>query len=69
MRIRKPKECEKDSVYLMGKDAWGSDSSEWNYLDDCRTSKKYQLGVWFCLEQNNRLVSQIIFYQGLHRRR
>jgi len=64
MSIREAKKYEMDSIYLMGKDAWGSASSEYAYLESCRTSTKYALGTWFCLEEHDQLVSSIIVYKN-----
>ena len=64
MHIREPNEHEMDSIYLMGRDAWGSETSEPIYLESCRASKKYGLGQWYCLEQDGQLLSSIIIYQN-----
>lgn len=48
----------------MGFDVWGVESSVERYLDECRSSSKYKLGQWFCLESNNSLVSSLIVYKN-----
>ena len=53
------------SIYLMGIDVWGGGSSEEQYLHECRTSAKYQMGQWYCLEGNGRLVSSLIVYRNV----
>jgi len=60
--IRPARPTDMDSIYLTGIDVWGDDSSEERYLNECRTSTKYQKGQWYCLECNSCLISSLVVY-------
>jgi len=62
--IRPARPTDMDSIYLMGIDVWGDDSSEERYLNECRTSTKYQKGQWYCLECNSCLISSLVVYRN-----
>jgi len=65
MTIRRATAEDMESIYMMGIDAWGSDTTEQEYLQSCRSSEKYKLGTWYCLEKNNERLSSIIIYSGV----
>ena len=61
--FRKAKENDLDSIYLMGEDVWGEGLPTHQYLDSCRSSKKYARGQWYILEnENGVLLSSLITY-------
>ena len=64
MKTRPSKPAEMDYIYLMGKDVWGIDTNEQQYLEECRASEKYTLGQWYVLEHNKQLVSSLIIYKN-----
>ena len=66
MKIDVKKACamDMDSIYMMGFDVWGVESSEEQYLRECQSSSKYKLGEWHCLESSNSLVSSLIVYKN-----
>ena len=62
--VRTARAMDMDSIYMMGFDVWGVESSEEQYLRECRSSPKYRLGEWHCLESSNLLVSSLILYKN-----
>lgn len=64
MEIRKPREDEYGSIYLMGFDVWSEGKSEEKYVEDCMESKKYKTGAWYVLASENDLVSSLVVYES-----
>ena len=64
MRVRKAIPEDFEGIFLMGSDAWGEDTPLESYLNDCRSSEKYQLGQWYVLSVEERLVSSLIVYEN-----
>jgi len=62
MYVRKAENNELDLIYSMGFDAWSDGLSIHEYVDVCRASKKYQLGVWYVLISDVGPVSSLIVY-------
>jgi len=52
-----------DGIYAMGYDVWGEGNSYFDYLEECRTSVKYQSGTWYVLNVDSENVSSCIVYQ------
>ena len=65
MKTRPAKPSDLDYIYLMGKDVWGIDTNEQQYLEECHASEKYKLGQWYCLEINKQLISSLITYKNM----
>jgi len=53
-----------ESIYMMGFDAWGENTTRKEYINACGNSEKYKLGKWYCIEKDNEIVSSIIIYCG-----
>ena len=49
---------------MMGFSTWGEDSSELEYLKECRSSSKYKTGIWYVLDIGSDLVSSLIVYES-----
>jgi predicted acetyltransferase len=64
LEIRKAKSEEYDQIYLLGYDVWGEGNPVQKYLDDCRSSKKYDSGEWFVLVSDSKIISALIVYDG-----
>ena len=64
MTVRPAKNEDMESIYMMGFDAWGKDTTKHVYLESCCNSEKYKRGNWYCIEKNNEIVSSIIIYRG-----
>ncbi len=48
---------------MMGYDVWSEGVSETEYLNDCRSSSKYDKGDWYALVIDNKPVSSLVFYK------
>lgn len=64
MEIRAAKTEELDAIYMMGYDAWSDGVSKKDYLDECRTSKKYKAGKWYVLLDGEELISSLAVYSS-----
>jgi predicted N-acetyltransferase YhbS len=63
MQLRKAKQDELDSIFLMGFDVWADGQNQPTYLEGCRSSKKYASGQWFVLAEDENLFSSLILYE------
>jgi len=63
MKTRLARDEDMESIYMMGFDVWGNNSTKEKYLSSCANSEKYKLGSWYCIEKNNELISSIIIYR------
>ena len=63
--IRRPEPFEMDLIYLAGFDVWADSMSREAYLNDCRSSQKYQQGNWWVLEHAREIVSSLIVYRDV----
>lgn len=61
MRLAIPDEF--DEIFRLGKDVWGTNIDETDYIRDCHTSIKYQSGEWYVLENENKIVAATILYR------
>lgn len=61
VRSARPEDLE--AVFLIGYDPWGRGSSIDAYLEECRVSEKYPLGLWSVLELEGRVLSALIVYR------
>lgn len=64
MIIREAKLTELDQAYMMGFETWGEGSTEEEYLNECRSSSKYEMGTWYVLEKEEALTSSLIVYEN-----
>lgn len=64
IRTRKAVIDDMDSIYAMGYDAWGDNAAMEQYLEGCRSSKKYKRGTWYVYEDvhSRELLSALIVY-------
>lgn len=63
--VRRPDESEMDQIYLAGFDVWADKICKDEYLQDCRTSGKYQKGEWWIADRDGRMVSSMIVYRDV----
>ena len=62
-RSRKAHLHELDQIFMMGFDVWSTGSME-EYIAICHSSRKYQQGCWYVLENNHgTLMSSLIVYK------
>lgn len=64
MEIRKPREDEYRSIYLMGFDVWSEGKSKDKYVEECTENTKYKAGTWFVLASEDVLASSLIVYES-----
>ena len=63
MKVRKAKQSEMNSIYMMGFDAWADGNSKEVYLNQCKDTPKYKQGNWYVLENNETILSSLIIYE------
>jgi predicted acetyltransferase len=67
MNLREAKQKDFEIIYMMGYDAWGDGLSESDYLDTCKSSKKYESGKWYVLESDDQvLLSSLLIHNINH---
>jgi predicted N-acetyltransferase YhbS len=62
VELREAAESEREAVFLMGRDAWGGDTSAERYVAECARSPKYARGRWLVLAAGGELLSALIVY-------
>lgn len=63
VKLRKASPVALTQIYMMGYDAWSERQSVAAYLQECRSSTKYQQGTWWVLEEQGQLLSSLIIYE------
>jgi predicted N-acetyltransferase YhbS len=63
MKLRRAIPSDMHTIYAMGFDAWGEGKSVEERIRSCEASKKYPLGKWYVLADEQGPVSSLICYR------
>lgn len=66
MNLREAKQKDYKIIYMMGYDAWGDGLSESDYLETCKSSKKYASGKWYVLESDGQVLLGSLLIHNLN---
>ena len=66
MNLREAEQKDSEIIYMMGYDAWGDGLSESDYIETCKSSKKYASGKWYVLESENKVLLSSLLIHNLN---